>query len=87
MLKTTLARFGFGVSVLALVTLAALEVAGTSEAATNLDRAVAARTHQRRTTDRFFKRVGTAQPTPTVATPKTPAPAETHTHRHLLPLV
>ncbi len=85
MLKTTLARFGFGVSVLALVTLAALEVAGTSEAATNLDRAVAARTHQRRTTDRFFERSGATLPSST-ATPKVPAPSEKHTHPHFVAL-
>lgn len=85
MLKTTLARIGFGVSVLALMTLAALEVAGTTEAPTNLDRAVAARTHQRRTTDRFFERSGAAHPASTT-TPRVPAPSEKHTHQHFASL-
>lgn len=87
MFKTTLARIGFGVSVLALMALAALEVAGTTEGTTNLDRAVAARTHQRRTTERFFERAGSAQPTSPTTTPKAPVPSDPHTRAHWLHLV
>ena len=77
MLKTTTA-------LIALALIAGFESIRTTvpnEDARSLDRAVTARMHQRRTTERFFERAAPALPN-TNSTPRNPATPETQVHRH-----
>lgn len=79
MLKTT----SFRRVIVALILVAGFAVTSNlerNESTHRPERAVAARAHQRRTTDRFFER---AAPTlPNSSAPKNPALPETQTHHH-----
>lgn len=67
------------VALLFCAAFAIAETIGTTHA--SVDQAVAIRSHQRRTTERFFERATPTQPGMNSVPKATPHPADHHTHR------